>query len=113
LGQRDSIDIWIVDGAVVRRDIFPDFGLSGNDLAYRFIPAREIWIDGQISCEETNFSIAGELHERMLMRKGMSYDSAYEASLTVVESLRNEVHEAARKKGGVRVTSLKERGTIF
>jgi hypothetical protein len=70
LGRRDSIDIWIVDGAAVRRDIFPDFGLSGNDLAYRFIPHREIWVDGEISCEETEFSIAGELHERMLMRNG-------------------------------------------
>jgi hypothetical protein len=79
--SRDSINVWIVDGAAVRRDIFPDFGLSGNDLAYNFIPKNEIWVDGQISCEETRFSIIAESVERQLMAKGMSYDDAYTTAL--------------------------------
>jgi hypothetical protein len=76
-----GISIWIVDGANVRRDIFPDFGLSGNDLAYKFIPKYEIWIDGQISCEETRFSIIAETAERALMAKGINYDDAYRSAL--------------------------------
>jgi hypothetical protein len=76
-----GLSIWIVDGANIRRDIFPDFGLSGNDLAYKFIPKYEIWIDGQISCEETRFSIISETAERDLMAKGTNYDDAYTSSL--------------------------------
>lgn len=77
LGEKDGVKIWIVDGYVVRRDIFPDFDFSGNDKEYMFIPNGEIWIDGQISCEETNYSIALELKIRELMTRGGSYDSAY------------------------------------
>jgi hypothetical protein len=86
-----GISIWIVDGSVVRRDIFPDFGLSGNDLAYHFIPKNEIWIDAQISCEETEFSITSELKERELMAMGMSYDGAYTVALHDVTKQRNEL----------------------
>jgi hypothetical protein len=87
-GVRNGLAVWIVDGAAVRRDIFPDFGLSGNDRAYRFIPKGEIWIDAQISCEETEFSIATELIERTLMEGGLPYDDAYERALAQVRDLR-------------------------
>jgi hypothetical protein len=50
-------------------------------LAYHFIPAKEIWIDGQISSEETEYSIATELTERDLMEKGKSYDDANEKAI--------------------------------
>ena len=63
---RNGISIWIVNGSNVRRDIYPDFGFSGNDLAYYFIPKNEIWIDAQISCEETEFSIKCELVKEIL-----------------------------------------------
>jgi hypothetical protein len=76
-----GLSIWIVDGANIRRDIFPDFGLSGNDLAYKFIPKYEIWIDGQISCEETRFSIIAETAERDAMARGKNYDDAYTIAL--------------------------------
>jgi hypothetical protein len=64
VGIRNGISIWIVDGYLVRKNIFPDFGFSGNDLSCHFIPSKEIWIDGQISCEETEYSISTELMER-------------------------------------------------
>jgi len=73
----DGIAVWIVDGYMVRKNIYPDFGFSGNDLAYHFIPAGEIWIDGQISCEETLYSIGNELMERKGILAGRSYDDAY------------------------------------
>jgi hypothetical protein len=113
LGRRQGLEIWIVDGAAVRRDIFPDFGLSGNDLAYRFIPPREIWIDGQVSCEETEFSIATELHERALMARGLSYPAAYEAAIAAVAPLREDTARAARRQAPVIVPrpAHRERGT--
>ncbi|MFI5144744.1 MAG: hypothetical protein ACHQJ4_04045 [Ignavibacteria bacterium] len=90
LGERNGIKIWIVDGYAVRRDIYPDFGFSGNDKAYHFIPDKEIWIDGEVSCEETEYSIALEMKERELIDKGIEYDSAYTNAVQVSDKLREE-----------------------
>ena len=100
-GRREGIALWIVDGVAVRREIFPDFGLSGNDLAYHFIPINEIWIDGQISCEETEFSIASELRERKLMSQGKSYDDAYTDALRIVSSMRKKNDRLAHEHTAV------------
>ena len=89
-GERNGIKIWIVDGFAVRRDIYPDFGLSGNDMAYHFIPPDEIWIDNDVSCEETEYSIAAELKERELMTKGYSYDDAYTEAVKISDNMRKE-----------------------
>jgi hypothetical protein len=86
---REGIAIWIVDGSTVRRDIYPDFGLSGNDLAYHFIPSNEIWIDAQISCEETEFSILCESIERKYLASGKGYDFAYDKALGEEIKFRN------------------------
>ncbi len=85
----DSTEVWIVDGNVVRRDIFPDFGFSGNDLAYLFIPHRELWLDNSMSCEDIKFSLLTETKERALMSKGIGFDSAYE---TAVHEALHEMH---------------------
>jgi hypothetical protein len=74
---REGISIWIVDGYMIRKNIYPDFGFSGNDLSYHFIPPKEIWIDGQVSCEETEYSIATEMMERKGIEAGKTYDDAY------------------------------------
>jgi hypothetical protein len=87
-GTRDSISIWVVDGYLIRKNIYPDFGFSGNDLSYHFIPPKEIWIDGQISCEETEYSIELEMAERRLMTKGESYSDAYEDAVQMVQNSR-------------------------
>jgi hypothetical protein len=98
LGKRDSISIWVVDGSAVRRYLFPDFGFSGNDLAYHFIPNKEIWIDAQISCEETEFSIQCEMEERYRLSKGQVYDDAYEnALMQTLELRKSKKNEASRK----------------
>jgi len=82
VGKRNGISIWIVDGYLIRKNIFPDFGFSGNDLSCHFIPPKEIWIDGQISCEETEYSINIELMERQEIIKGKSYSDAYEDAVS-------------------------------
>ncbi len=111
LGMRGAVSVWVVDGAAVRRDIFPDFGLSGNDLAYHFIPKKEIWIDGQISCEETEFSTAIELLERDSMAKGMSYDQAYEQALQAVAPPRRKAAENARRRPSIILPKILDRDT--
>ena len=87
----DGISVWIVDGYLVRKNIFPDYGFSGNDLVYHFIPAKEIWIDGQISCEEMEYSIAAEQMERKLMQQGSSFSDAYEASVEMIRDTRDRM----------------------
>jgi|WetSurMetagenome_2_1015567.scaffolds.fasta_scaffold00794_16 hypothetical protein len=94
-GMRDGIAVWVVDGYMIRKDLYPDFGFSGNDLAYHFIPAGEIWIDGQVSCEETEYSIALELKERQLMASGMSYSDAYEDAVQMVREMRRSMEKIA------------------
>jgi hypothetical protein len=91
MGTRDSISIWVVDGYLVRKTIYPDFGFSGNDLAYHFIPGKEIWIDGQVSCEETEYSVSLEMTERKLMSEGKSYSDSYEAAVGSVREQREKM----------------------
>ena len=106
---RNGISIWIVDGATVRREIFPDFGLSGNDLAYHFIPKKEIWIDGNISCEETEFSILCELKEREFLSKEMGYDDSYLKAIIIVEAQRNNDRIIAKGHPPVLIPNILER----
>jgi hypothetical protein len=91
MGKRDGIDIWIVDGYMVRKNIYPDFGFSGNDLSYHFIPENEIWIDGQVTCEETEYSVSTELKERELMKAGKSYDDAYSDAIDLTQKKREDM----------------------
>jgi len=96
LGERNGVAVWIVDGYQVRAHIFPDFGFSGNDLVYHFIPRGEIWIDGQISGEETEYSLATELTERTLMLKGVPFSAAYDAAVTRMALLRTRMDSLIR-----------------
>ena len=95
MGTREGISIWIVDGYMVRKNIYPDFGFSGNDLAYHFIPPKEIWIDGQVSCEETEYSISTEMLERKSMEKGKSYDDAFSDAIDNTLQQRQVMEELA------------------
>lgn len=96
VGTRDGVTIWIVDGYMVRKNIYPDFGFSGNDLSYHFIPEKEIWIDGQVTCEETEYSIATELKERKLIQEGKSYDDAYSDAIDITLKLRESMTKMAK-----------------
>lgn len=104
LETRNGINIWIVDGVNIRRDIYPDFGFSGNDLAYHFIPSNEIWIDAQISCEELLFSIELELKEREDMSNGNNYDDSYTSALNIITQLRREKYKEAKSHPQIKIT---------
>ena len=82
MGMREGFNVWIVDGAAVRRDLYPAFLYGGNPQRYPFIPHKEIWIDNAIAAEEFEYTLAHELLERSLMaRQGMSYDDAHNRAL--------------------------------
>lgn len=86
--KQGKFTICIVDGSRIRQNIYKEFVYGGNEQRYPFVPKNEIWIDGQISCEETEYSIATELIERKLMSSGKSYDDAYETAIEIVRQQR-------------------------
>jgi hypothetical protein len=111
VGEREGILIWVVDGYLVRKNIYPDFGDSGNDLTYHFIPSKEIWIDGQVSCEETEYSILLELTERKLMEEGKSYSDAYESAVQIVQDQRTRMESLARSHFKIAIPDSLSRDT--
>jgi hypothetical protein len=108
-GVRDGISIWIVDGYMVRKNFYPDFGFSGNDLAYHFIPPKEIWIDGQVSCEETEYSIALEMKERQLMTEGKTYSDAYEDAVQMIQYQRESMERLVKSHYKIAIPDSLER----
>lgn len=88
LREQHGKKIWIVDGLVIRREIFHEFLYGGNDERYLFVPKNEIWID---------HAIAAELRERELLEKGWKYDDAYSEAMKVVSAMRKKSEYAARK----------------
>lgn len=109
VGNRDGISIWVVDGYLVRKTIYPDFGFSGNDLACHFIPQKEIWIDGQVSCEETEYSITIEMMERKLMEEGKSYSDAYETAVEFVRKQREKMEALVNSRHKIVVPDSPDR----
>lgn len=107
--SRNGITIWVVNGSLIRKEIYPDFGLSGNGYVYNFIPKGEIWIDGQISCEETGFSISREVLQRELMSKGMNYDQSYQKAIKQEVLLRKIKEKEASARPPVKFGRILER----
>lgn len=78
LGQTTTgLDIWIINGRLVRSSFFIDFMDGGHHLIYPWIPANEVWIDDDLVKQEIPFVLLHELHERALMTKGFSYNKAH------------------------------------
>lgn len=72
-----KIQVWRVNGEIVRDFFFLDFTEGGHSKVYPFIPENEIWIDDDLSEREWKFVLLHEIHERNLMSKGMDYDHAH------------------------------------
>ena len=81
--------ICIVHGDMVRKNLKTDFTEGGHGLVYDFIPKDQVWIDDDIGPDEVKFVLLHELHERNLMRKGISYDKAH-LSASKLESMVRE-----------------------
>lgn len=91
MGKIDSLEIFIVDGNLVRREIYPDFIFGGNEQRYTFVPRNEIWIDNTISCKEYSTTLQHEINELYLMRNfGRTYLQAHDSSLMLEVKMRND-----------------------
>jgi hypothetical protein len=93
MGKIDSLEVYIVDGQLVRREIFSDFIFGGNEQRYPFIPHNEIWIDDAVSAKEYATTLQHEVLEMNLMRDfQMTYIQAHDSSLMLEVKLRNDFY---------------------
>lgn len=65
-----KINVWLVNGELVRSLFYLDFTEGGHDKVFPFIPENEIWLDDDLDPKEREFILLHELHERNLMPKG-------------------------------------------
>ncbi|MBI4896151.1 MAG: hypothetical protein HY832_01240 [Candidatus Aenigmarchaeota archaeon] len=77
LYQEKNLNVWLVNGDLVRSLFSVNFTEGGHDLVYSFVPKNEVWIDDDLSPQERPVVLIHELHERFLMAKGWCYDDAH------------------------------------
>jgi hypothetical protein len=83
-----KINVWIINGRLVRDYFFIDFTEGGHDLVYNFIPEKEIWIEEDLRRNERRFVLLHELHERNLMSNGINYESAHKSASMIERECR-------------------------
>jgi hypothetical protein len=97
-----GVNVWIVDGRLVRSVFDVDFTEGGHDHVYEFVPPGEVWIDNDLEELERPYVLLHELHERNLMAKGGDYDSAHEDSSRLEYYCRHnpdQLHAALAREG--------------
>lgn len=78
----------LVDGAIIRQYIDPEFTQGGHDLVYSYVPRGEIWIEKALNPKEVPFVVHHETVEYKLMRKGKSYEIAHEYAVVAEKEMR-------------------------
>lgn len=73
LDTRNGVDIWEVDGAVIRQFESDQFTNFGHHFSFPFIPKNEVWLDVEGHPDEREFFINHALVERYLMMQGQPY----------------------------------------
>jgi hypothetical protein len=90
LPDKDAvIDVWIVDGNVVRSLYKTDYTEGGHGFVYPWVPSREIWIEKSLDPREMPYIVVHEFIEHRLMRDlKVDYDTAHDICSRVEFKLR-------------------------
>jgi hypothetical protein len=84
-----TVEVWIVDGNVVRSLYKTDYTEGGHGYVYPWVPRQEIWIEESLDARELPYIIAHEYIERRLMRDAkLDYDTAHDICSRVEFHLR-------------------------
>ena len=75
-GERGDIQIWIVEGAFIRKNLDEEFNNMGQHYHFDFIPENEFWIESESEHDESRFYIDHLAVEYELIKKGMPYKKA-------------------------------------
>lgn len=97
-----GVNVWIVNGRLVRSAFDADYTAGGHDHVYAFIPNQEVWIDNDITDAERPYVVLHELYERNLMEQGWTYDRAHAAANKLEQRCRHHpdrLHEELKKVG--------------
>jgi hypothetical protein len=98
----NGLNVWLVDGRLVRSVLNIDFCQGGHPLVYEFVPPGEIWIDNDANWTERGYIILHEIHELNRMEEGLSYETAHAESAILENRCRNnpdELHDALIAEG--------------
>jgi len=98
----NGIEVWIVNGRLVRSVFDIDFTAGGHDHVYEFVPQGQVWIDNDIAEKERGFVLLHELHERNRMAEGLPYSKAHNESSRLEFRCRHhpdELHDALAAEG--------------
>jgi len=96
VGARHGVDIWIVDGPYIRKNIDEEFSNFGTHFSIEEIPLNEIWLDREAHPDEQRFFIAHAIVERRVMAAGKDYDTARRLASDAEFKLREQTHDATR-----------------
>jgi len=103
--ENEKIQVFLVDGDMIRENIDSSFTEGGNDQIYKWVPKNTVIVDDQIAPEGQKFVIAHELHERDKMSTGMPYDKAHTLASEFEHEYREDPakFEASKKYEGVKL----------
>jgi hypothetical protein len=96
-----KIEVWMVDGEYVRKNICEDFVNYSHHYHLEFIPKNEFWIADGADPEEIRYYIDHLIAEYRLMASGMGYRKASEKAAIAEKRERNK-SEAMKKLSGIR-----------
>jgi hypothetical protein len=80
----EEMEVWLVDGNMVRCYLFQDYVCGGHPEVYSWIPPLEIWIDNDLNDLERETTLLHELREYEFMKyDGESYADAHNMALKI------------------------------
>lgn len=86
----NGVEVWIINGKLVRDVFFNDFTEGGHHYVYKFVPKNEIWIDDSLNPIEYDYVIFHEAIERNLMKYDkLKYDNAHDVAIKYEAILRS------------------------
>jgi len=93
-----NLQVWVINGELVRGLFFIDFTEGGHDKVYPFIPKGEIWLDDDLSQRERKFVLLHEIHERNLMASAtgvLSINKGYAKMDKAYTKIYDRAHKSA------------------
>jgi len=92
IGKCNNIDLFLINGDIVKVKLFDDFVEGGNDAVYgkksgqvaNFMPENQVWVDANIDINSIPYICFHEILERYLMD---SHKSDYNDAHTIVNNI--------------------------
>jgi hypothetical protein len=90
LFSNEGVDVWIVNGELVRDMYYIEYTEGGHHFVYSFVPHDEVWIDNDLNPAEIDVVLLHELRERYLMAHGWTYTHAHHSSSIIEYKCRRD-----------------------